>query len=99
MKVIFVSVLTCNSVLQLMRDGGLEVIDCNNHVKSAINYFGPSCAVNALVDKYNPVGTWFRIRSSFLSVSVARIIPFYSCTHRRQFGQIMSTLYRSCSWW
>ncbi|KAK7866940.1 hypothetical protein R5R35_014716 [Gryllus longicercus] len=40
----------------LMRDGGMEIIDCNNHVKSAINYFGPSCAVNALVDKYNPIG-------------------------------------------
>lgn len=40
----------------LMREGGMEIIDCNNHVKSAINYFGPSCAVNALVNKYNPIG-------------------------------------------
>lgn len=39
-----------------MRQGGLEVIDCNNHVKSTINYFGPSCAVNALIDRYNPLG-------------------------------------------
>lgn len=39
-----------------MKDGGMEVIDCNNHVKSAIEFFGPSCAVNALSDKYNPLG-------------------------------------------
>lgn len=42
-----------------MKEGGLEVIDCNNHIKSAINYFGPSCAVNSLIDKYNPVGMSF----------------------------------------
>ncbi|XP_017883178.1 melanotransferrin [Ceratina calcarata] len=40
----------------LMRQGGLEIIDCNNHVKSAIKFFGPSCAVNSLIDKYNPLG-------------------------------------------
>jgi len=34
----------------------MEVIDCNNHVKSAIGFFGPSCAVNSLSDKYNPLG-------------------------------------------
>lgn len=39
-----------------MKEGGMEIIDCNNHVKSAINYFGPSCAVNSLKDKYNPIG-------------------------------------------
>ncbi|XP_073969990.1 transferrin 2 [Rhodnius prolixus] len=40
----------------LIKKGGLEIIDCNNHVKNAINYFGPSCAVNSLHDKYNPIG-------------------------------------------
>ncbi|KAJ4431498.1 hypothetical protein ANN_20096, partial [Periplaneta americana] len=40
----------------LMQKGDMEVIDCNNHVKSAIKYFGPSCAVNSLLDKYNPLG-------------------------------------------
>ncbi|CAH1155360.1 unnamed protein product [Phaedon cochleariae] len=40
----------------LMKEGGMEIIDCNNHVKSASNYFGPSCAVNILTDKYNPIG-------------------------------------------
>jgi hypothetical protein len=36
----------------------MDVIDCNNHVKSAIKYFGPSCAVNSLIDKYNPIGMY-----------------------------------------
>ncbi|XP_018571582.1 melanotransferrin [Anoplophora glabripennis] len=40
----------------LMKEGGMEIIDCNNHVKSATNYFGSSCAVNCLTDKYNPIG-------------------------------------------
>ncbi|KAI4498584.1 hypothetical protein M0802_006290 [Mischocyttarus mexicanus] len=40
----------------LMKEGGMEIIDCNNHVKSAIKYFGPSCAINSLIDKYNPLG-------------------------------------------
>ncbi|KAK7603014.1 hypothetical protein V9T40_003013 [Parthenolecanium corni] len=40
----------------LMREGGLEIIDCNNHVKSAIKFFGPSCAVNSLSDEFNPAG-------------------------------------------
>lgn len=34
----------------------MEIVDCNNHVKSAINYFGKSCAVDSLVNKYNPIG-------------------------------------------
>ncbi|XP_054267842.1 melanotransferrin [Macrosteles quadrilineatus] len=41
---------------ELMRNGGLDIIDCNNHVKNAINFFGPSCAVNSLIDKNNPIG-------------------------------------------
>lgn len=43
-------------IYMLMKEGGLEIVDCNNHVKSAIKYFGPSCAVNSLIDKYNPLG-------------------------------------------
>lgn len=39
-----------------MNEGGMEIIDCNNHVKSAIHFFGPSCAVNSLLDRYNPIG-------------------------------------------
>lgn len=53
-----------------MKQGGLEIVDCNNHVKSAIKYFGPSCAVNSLIDKYNPLGKWVRIIVTILSVSL-----------------------------
>ncbi|CAH0401632.1 unnamed protein product [Chilo suppressalis] len=40
----------------LMQEGGLKITDCNNHVKSAIAYFGESCAPNSLKDLYNPIG-------------------------------------------
>ncbi|CAH0721117.1 unnamed protein product, partial [Brenthis ino] len=40
----------------LMQEGGLKITDCNNHVKSAIEYFGESCAPNSLKDMYNPIG-------------------------------------------
>lgn len=43
-------------LIQLMQQGGMEIIDCNNHVKSTIKYFGPSCAIHSLIDKYNPLG-------------------------------------------
>ncbi|OXU29135.1 hypothetical protein TSAR_009918 [Trichomalopsis sarcophagae] len=43
-------------IYTLMKDGGMEIIDCNNHVKSTIKFFGPSCAVNSLINKYNPLG-------------------------------------------
>ncbi|KAK9877031.1 hypothetical protein WA026_016058 [Henosepilachna vigintioctopunctata] len=43
-------------IYTLIKNGGMEIIDCNNHVKSAIEYFGPSCAVNSLSDRYNPIG-------------------------------------------
>lgn len=34
----------------------MAITDCNNHVKTAISFFGKSCAVNSLVNKYNPIG-------------------------------------------
>ncbi|XP_066246243.1 transferrin 2 [Euwallacea similis] len=43
-------------VSTLMKEGIMDIIDCNNHVKTASNFFGPSCAVNCLTDKYNPIG-------------------------------------------
>lgn len=39
-----------------MTQGGMDIVDCNNHVKSASKYFGPSCAVNCLTHKFNPIG-------------------------------------------
>lgn len=43
-------------ILQLQQEGGMEIIDCNNHVKNAINFFGESCAPGSLNDRYNPIG-------------------------------------------
>ncbi|XP_049863001.1 melanotransferrin [Schistocerca gregaria] len=63
-------------VYTLMREGGMEVIDCNNHVKSAINFFGPSCAVNSLIDKYNPIGD----NSDQLCQLCASTVPGQRCT-------------------
>nr|XP_036670946.1 melanotransferrin [Drosophila suzukii] len=40
----------------LQREGGMEVVDCNNQVKTAASYFNDSCAVYSLSDKYNPIG-------------------------------------------
>ncbi|XP_034658557.1 melanotransferrin [Drosophila subobscura] len=40
----------------LQKEGGMEVVDCNNQVKTAANYFNRSCAVYSLTDKYNPIG-------------------------------------------
>uniref|UniRef100_A0A182N1U8 Transferrin-like domain-containing protein n=1 Tax=Anopheles dirus TaxID=7168 RepID=A0A182N1U8_9DIPT len=43
-------------IYTLQREGGMVITDCNNIVKIATDFFGPSCAVNALIDKYNPIG-------------------------------------------
>ncbi|XP_037045009.1 melanotransferrin [Bradysia coprophila] len=43
-------------IYTLQKEAGMEIVDCNNHVKSAINFFGKSCAVNSLTNKYNPIG-------------------------------------------
>ena len=44
---------------RLFKSGVMDVVDCNNHVKSAIEFFGTSCAVNSLQDRYNPLGKTF----------------------------------------
>lgn len=41
---------------ELQKSGGMEIVDCNNHVKNTIEFFGPSCAVNSLENKNNPIG-------------------------------------------
>lgn len=43
-------------IYTLMKEGGMRIVDCNNHVKNAIEFFGKSCAVNSLINKYNPIG-------------------------------------------
>merc|ERR1711935_15860 len=41
---------------KLIENKVMNISDCNNHVKSAIGFFGTSCAVNCLQDRYNPLG-------------------------------------------
>ncbi|XP_074604036.1 transferrin 2 [Brevipalpus obovatus] len=41
---------------ELIRNGTIEVKDCNNIVKTAAGFFGESCAPQALNDKNNPSG-------------------------------------------
>uniref|UniRef100_A0A182WM52 Transferrin-like domain-containing protein n=1 Tax=Anopheles minimus TaxID=112268 RepID=A0A182WM52_9DIPT len=60
----------------LQRDGGLAITDCNNIVKTATDYFGPSCAVNALIDKYNPIGD----NSNKLCSLCTGVVPGGKCT-------------------
>uniref|UniRef100_U5EEQ2 Putative transferrin 2 n=1 Tax=Corethrella appendiculata TaxID=1370023 RepID=U5EEQ2_9DIPT len=43
-------------IYTLQREGDMKIVDCNNHVKSAAEFFGPSCAINSLINKYNPIG-------------------------------------------
>lgn len=43
-------------IYTLLRDGGMEITDCNNQVKTASSFFNYSCAVYSLFDKYNPIG-------------------------------------------
>lgn len=65
-----------STIFQLMKEGGLEIYDCNNHVKSAIKYFGPSCAVNSLINKYNPIGD----NSDKLCKICGATLPGQKCT-------------------
>ena len=34
----------------------MPITDCNNYVKSTAEFFSESCAVNTLLDRYNPLG-------------------------------------------
>lgn len=43
-------------IYTLQHEGSMEIADCNNQVKTAANYFDNSCAVNSLINKYNPIG-------------------------------------------
>lgn len=35
----------------------IDIMDCNNVIQNAANFFAESCAPNALIDKNNPIGT------------------------------------------
>jgi hypothetical protein len=43
-------------LFRLIKHRVLDVADCNNQVRSAVEFFGTSCAVNSLHDRYNPLG-------------------------------------------
>ncbi|XP_050420671.1 melanotransferrin [Adelges cooleyi] len=60
----------------LISKGFMKIIDCNNHVKTAIDFFGPSCAINSLLDKYNPMGD----NSDRLCVLCASKVSGQKCT-------------------
>lgn len=47
-------VLPINKLLDLDL---IDIIDCNNVIQNAANFFGPSCAPNSLIDKNNPIGS------------------------------------------
>lgn len=52
----FISFSWVQPVFTLMQLRHMDIVDCNNHVKSASEFFGPSCAVDSLSDIYNPLG-------------------------------------------
>ncbi|KAK7015526.1 Ferric iron binding [Halocaridina rubra] len=43
-------------IAKLIKTGAMKIVDCNNHIKSASEFFSGGCAVNILSDKYNPLG-------------------------------------------
>jgi len=44
-------------IYRLIKKKVMPVVDCNNHVKSAIEFFGTSCAIDSInKDRYNPLG-------------------------------------------
>lgn len=44
-------------IVQLLQNDLIDIIDCNNIIQNAANFFGKSCAPNALIEKNNPIGT------------------------------------------
>lgn len=49
-------ILPLEKLLKIDREGGesvIPILDCNNHLRSAASFFGPSCVPNALHAQYN----------------------------------------------
>ena len=44
-------------IVQFLENDLIDIIDCNNIIQNTANFFGSSCAPNALIDKNNPIGT------------------------------------------
>ncbi|XP_060870833.1 transferrin 2 [Metopolophium dirhodum] len=60
----------------LISKGYMKIFDCNNQVKTTIEFFGHSCAVNSLLDKYNPMGD----NSDRLCILCASKVSGQKCT-------------------
>ena len=52
-------------MFQLIESRAMEIMDCNNIVKSASIFFKGGCAVNVLTDKHNPLGELTDIKILF----------------------------------
>ncbi|XP_071513824.1 transferrin 2 isoform X2 [Panulirus ornatus] len=61
---------------KLIRSGAMKIVDCNNHVKSASEFFSGGCAVNILSDKYNPLGD----NNQILCSACGSDLPGQHCT-------------------
>ncbi|XP_050694554.1 melanotransferrin-like [Eriocheir sinensis] len=64
-------------IAKLIHSGAMEVVDCNNHVKSASEFFKGGCAVNILSNKYNPLGD----NSQVLCSACGSELPGQHCTN------------------
>ncbi|XP_060858920.1 transferrin 2-like [Metopolophium dirhodum] len=60
----------------LISKGYMKIVDCNNHVKTTIEFFGNSCAVNSLLAMYNPMGD----NSARLCILCASKVSGQKCT-------------------
>lgn len=43
-------------IARLIESKAMDIVDCNNYVKTASAFFGGGCAVNILADQHNPLG-------------------------------------------
>ena len=66
----------------------MKISDCNNHVKSAIDFFGVSCAVNSLQDRYNPLGD----NSHHFCELCGSYTPGVQCTNRDPYAEYNGAL-------
>lgn len=75
-----------------MKEGDMKVVDCNNHVKNAIEFFGKSCAVNSLINKYNPIGDnsdkYETRRSTFAALNLIRLFLDYAICVQVKFLEV-----------
>ncbi|KAK8379650.1 hypothetical protein O3P69_019551 [Scylla paramamosain] len=69
-------------IANLIHSGAMKVVDCNNHIKSASEFFSGGCAVNILTDKYNPLGD----NSQVLCSACGSELPGQHCTNQDKYA-------------